>query len=98
MSLFVLDFFVIKLRGTDGRELWRQTIASPGADVANSVAVGAAGDVFAVGLFDGKFIVAKFDGGSGDERWRRLITGSLNNVSSAALAVSVDASGNVFAG
>jgi uncharacterized delta-60 repeat protein len=78
----------------------------------NSVAVDATGDVSAAGAFDvlspipgggggsggGKFIVTKFDGGSGAELWRQVVTGTISSARSEALTVTVDDEGNVFAG
>ena len=107
------DLFVVKLGGADGRELWHQIIEGSMVQLVvgrfNSVAVDATGDVFAAGVFDvssfrpdsrgGKFIVTKFDGGSGAELWRQVVTGTISGTAhSEAVTVTVDAEGNVFAG
>jgi uncharacterized delta-60 repeat protein len=96
------DFFVVKLSGADGRELWHHLIQSTGAAAAHAVAVDATGDVIAVGGQDslrgrnGRFLVVKLNGDSGTELWRQTITGTLG-ADSVALSVAVDTQGNVLA-
>ena len=97
------DFTVIKLDGVSGAERWRQVIDGPthGQDVANSVAVDAAGDVVAAGWLTtpgaaADFTVIKLDGVSGAERWRQVIDGPAHR-NDIAQAVTVDAAGDVVA-
>src|SRR5262245_14202702 len=82
-----------------GAEVWAwQTKITTGW--ANAVALDAAGDVFAAGVqshADGKstdFTVAKFDGASGQELWRRVII-ETGNAFGQANALAVDAIGNL---
>lgn len=93
------DFTVIKFNGGSGAELWRQVILGVGDDIANAVAVDAAGDVVAaggsiVGDPSDYFTVIKFDGASGQELWRQVLNGNGYN---AAHAIAVDPAGNVVA-
>lgn len=101
------DFFVVKLSGVDGTELWRRQIDGaatdpmvPHTDQATSVDVDADGDVLVGGYLDNgstqdDFTVIKFDGETGAERWRTQIDGnqSIDHVNDLA----VDSLGNVIA-
>ncbi len=97
------DFTVVKFDGASGEEIWRQVIngTANGNDQANAVTVDGNGNVVAVGAtqntgtFD-DFAVVKFDGASGEELWRRVINGTAN-LGDRALAVAVDAFGDVAA-
>jgi hypothetical protein len=97
------DFTVLKLDGASGAERWRQIIngSANRLDQALAVTVDTAGDVVAAGTITNTgtgqdFTVLKLDGASGVERWRQVITGSANGDDSA-MAVTVDAAGNVVA-
>ena len=97
------DFTVIKFSRLNGAELWRRAIngTANDGDAAFAVAVDAADDVVAVGTvgrtgLDRDFFVVKLSGADGAERWRRTINGS-DNRDDMALAVAVDAGGNVVA-
>ncbi len=97
------DFTVIKFSGLNGTELWRRNINGPtnDGDAASAIAVDAAGDVLAAGTvgrtgLDRDFFVVKLSGSDGTERWRKTINGSANS-DDMALAVAVDAAGNVLA-
>jgi outer membrane protein assembly factor BamB len=106
-------FAVFKLAGTDGALLWSSKTTGtaiqeggfPGFNLAEALAVDAAGDVVAAGILENAvsgvaFAVLKFSGATGDELWHVEIDGS--NPSSrlfqeVALAVVVDSVGDVFA-
>jgi uncharacterized delta-60 repeat protein len=97
------DFTVVKFDGVSGAELWRQVIngTANASDQANGVAVDGAGDVVAAGFTENSatgrdFTVVKFDGVSGSELWRQVIDGTRNGTDEA-LAVTVDAAGDVVA-
>jgi len=99
------EFTVVKFDGASGAEFWRNMINAGANDLANAVAVDAAGNVTAAGISENPntgidFIVVKFDGATGQELWRHLIDGSgpdsYDNYDSAH-AVVVDAAGNVIA-
>jgi hypothetical protein len=103
------DFTVIKLSGVDGTELWRQVIGSASNSYgsatygsANAVAVDRAGNVVAAGASSsslGDFTVVKYNGATGAELWRRVLTGSvpIGDCGDSARAVTVDGEGNVVA-
>ncbi len=95
------DFFVIKLDGITGSELWRQTINGDtnSDDWARTVALDLVGDVVAAGATQNRltgtdFTVVRFNGASGRELWRTVINGTAHGVD-AALAITTDAPGNV---
>jgi uncharacterized delta-60 repeat protein len=104
-----LDFTVVKFRGVSGVELWRQVVHgnSQGTglsafDSARAVAVDGAGDVLAAGYTRNTgtgqdFTVAKFAGATGMELWRYVINGNSADSGDVAVAVAVDASGDVVA-
>jgi hypothetical protein len=91
-----LDFLVMKLRGSDGVELWRHVIDGTTSDEAYAVAVDPGGDIVAAGTTDnrraGNFTVVKLRGSDGVEMWRQEIDGSFDT---AARAVGVDETGDV---
>ena len=96
------SLFVVKLGGAKGQELWRQVIEIADAGVVNSIAVDVAGNVLVAGVINrshfSDFIVIKFDGAIGAELWEQLVTGTLGaDGSNQALAVKVDAAGDVVA-
>ena len=100
------DFAVVKLSGADGTERWRRVIDGvpgpygPAHDGATSVAVEPDGDVIAAGFVDdgdARFAVIKFSGIDGAERWRQFVHG-FGCQGGAALAVALDAAGDVIAG
>ena len=97
------DFTVVKFDGASGQELWRQVVngSANAYDQARAVAVDSAGNVVAAGITSNSgslidFTVIKFDGASGGELWRQAINGTAN-LGDDALAIAVDASGNVVA-
>lgn len=97
------NFAVVKFDGGSGAELWRQGIhgTASGIAEARAVAVDAAGDVVAAGALTNAgtltdFTVAKFDGASGAEHWRKAING-LADSHEEARTVAVDAAGDVIA-
>jgi hypothetical protein len=76
-------FFVVKLRGNDGAQLWHYTVGSAFFPAqANAVAVDGDGDVVAAGFTSflevkGDFTVVKLDGNSGREMWRQIVGGGV---------------------
>ena len=98
---FDSDLFVVKLAGKDGTELWRRIVPSQHRGDAFALALDRSGDVVVAGLLSqaatgSDFIVVKLAGATGDERWRRVVTGAAT-YSSAARALAVDAVGDVVA-
>jgi len=99
------DFFVTKLAGASGNEMWRQSIGGDehDFDVAFSLGLDPSGDVIAGGsirnlasYIDG--FVAKLSGATGAPQWRRVINGTKRGINyDGDFDVAVDASGNVFA-
>ena len=95
-------FAAIKVRGTDGKLLWRA--AAGGADAtgqAFAVAFDPAGDVVvAGGLVSGTtgfdLAVVKFDGATGVERWLHAVDGSAHE-SDFGADLALDADGNAVA-
>src|SRR5262249_16429413 len=88
------DFFVVKLSGESGAELWRVVIdgAAHDSDEAVAVAVNSVGDVIVGGPLTGfrgqDIAVLKLAGDTGTELWRRTIDGPFggnDGVSSLAL-------------
>jgi hypothetical protein len=95
-------FAVVKLRGSDGKELWRREIGTmPDGNGAAAVALNAAGDVFAVGQTETSaapdFTVVALHGNDGSDLWRVTIDGTAGRTDGAN-AVAVDAAGDVLAG
>ena len=75
------DFFVARLEGSTGMELWRYETRRAFNDVANDVTIDGAGDVIAVGHFEHlrtarDFTAVKLAGDTGDERWVQRIDGT----------------------
>jgi len=101
------DFTVIKFNGVSGAELWHQHTKGTrdGASAATRITMDGVGNVVAIGnTFNigtkyADFTVIKFDGVSGAELWRRLISGSDNggNGASGPAAITVDGAGNAVA-
>jgi uncharacterized delta-60 repeat protein len=99
------DFTVVKFDGESGAELWRQEIngtAANSLDQARAITVDGMGNVMAAGRTRNAgttddLTVVKFDGESGAELWRQVISGSADVSTDDALAVAVDAAGNVVA-
>jgi hypothetical protein len=97
------DVDVVKLTGAGGALVWRITIAIPGtgSDFGVGIATDAAADVYAVGHSSqpgGRtIVVAKLDGDTGAELWRRQIAGgeSIGDTPQPA-RIRVDAAGNVL--
>ncbi len=100
----------VKLRGTDGREIWRHDVISPGGGSAGSVQfpdpgslqVDSAGDVIVAGqtgyqLFplQAEFAVIKLAGSDGAERWRHII--GEPGYYTGAYGIAVDPGGAVVA-
>ncbi len=96
-------FFVVKLAGDTGTELWSRAIRDvpdPSANMARAVAVDASGDVIAAGsLYRGRlhprayFFVAKFSGATGEELWEYTLPDS-----GQAHSVAVDNTGDAIVG
>ncbi|HJQ84680.1 MAG TPA: hypothetical protein VKA21_11415 [Candidatus Binatia bacterium] len=100
------DMTVVKRAASDGALLWPAPATLDGTahgdDEANAVAIDGAGDVLVAGFTTntgtGKnFTVAKLAGSDGHELWRRTIAGTNATGFDEALAVAVDAAGNVIA-
>ncbi len=98
------DLLVLKLAGSDGRELWRAALSGgepehdPVTEVARAVAVDPAGDVYVTGGLVSDpagypdFLVMKLSGGSGAELWRKEIESG-----GYGWAISIDAVLDVIA-
>ena len=95
------DFFVAKLAGADGGELWRNFVPSVSGHGGHATAVAvhengdlvAAGWAVLVGWCD--FTVARFAGANGSEVWRSALDEAGN--CDDAQAVAIDAAGDVVA-
>src|SRR5262249_47749492 len=61
------DFFVEKLDGNDGHELWSRDLYG---GVAEAIAIDPDDDVFAAGALANAAVILKFSGVGGDELWR----------------------------
>jgi hypothetical protein len=101
------DFAVVKIRGTDGQELWRFVFDDPSAgsrEYANAVAVDANGDVIAAGVvetgditgYDSVWLVTKLRGSDGVLLWTRQVDGSGSGYDRPH-DVAVTANGDVIA-
>jgi len=100
-------FTVIKFDGMNGEELWRQEIdgafSSPFQhDEARAVTADSVGNVVAAGfitntLNSNDFTVIKFDGVTGTEIWRQVISSTAAFSFNRANAVTVDGADNVVA-
>src|SRR5439155_15624641 len=102
------DFTVIKVRASDGAELWRSGINGTGVNPTDegwAAAVDGAGDVLAVGMTINApdnisdLTVVKLRGTDGFELWRANIDGSAdtNTNQDFGQAIAVDGAGNAFA-
>jgi outer membrane protein assembly factor BamB len=90
-------FFVYKIAGDDGAEMWRYVSDFDSPELrstAQAVATDPAGDVFAVG-FSGptRLVVVRLSGATGGEIWRYTLV-SCSSTFSRDIAVDVE--GNVF--
>lgn len=102
-----LAFTVIKLSGTTGAELWRLSLDGTNTSfrtvqLARTLALDGAGDVVAAGFLNNEatgrdFAVVKVAGDSGAELWRYDLDGG-DGAPDQAIAVAVDAAGDVVAG
>ena len=102
---------IVKLDGATGAELWRRLVEGNQPDrftlgalegAIGGVAVDAANDVMVAGSTSNAgtgddFTVVKLDSRTGNERWRRVISGTAKASWDMAAAVAVDAAGNVVA-
>ena len=93
------SFYVTKLSGATGAEIWHQSLGTGGA---LAVAVDAAGDVLAAGsvpgaAVDSDFMVVKLAAADGAELWRETIDGP-DGLDDVAVSVAVDGNGDVIAG
>src|SRR6266566_729612 len=93
-------FGAMKLSGTTGDTLWRGLVGASDHLWAFpfGFALDADGDPIAAGVLEGAathadFAVAKFDGRTGVERWRRIIDGTLHNFD-IARSLGLDPAGN----
>jgi len=99
------EFTVVKLSAASGAQLWRRIIkgtASRDVDVADALAVDAAGDVVAAGAVENRetfrdFIVVKLSRSDGSELWRQVISGRGSESSDEARGLVIDAAGDVVA-
>lgn len=106
------DIVLLKLEGTSGGELWRQTIAGTapgegewwiyGGNEPKGIATDAAGNVVLAGAIENAgsgvdFLVAAFAGESGDELWRHELDGAAHG-RDAPRALAVDAGTVAVAG
>ena len=95
-------FAVIKVRGSDGKLLWRGTAGTGNENgQATAVVFDPAGDVIVMGSiafaatgFD--VAVVKFDGATGAERWHRYVDGVAHDFDFGS-DLAVDASGRIAA-
>jgi outer membrane protein assembly factor BamB len=97
------DMGIVKLRGTDGVELWRaQPRGAAPLGEARALALDGAGNAVAVGTlrpgeFQQEFAVVKVSGADGSELWRHQIARHQFSGGDEARGVAVDASGDVVA-
>lgn len=95
------DFFVLKVLGSSGSEIWRTTIPSNAAHggAARSIAIQPDGDVVAAGqavLVDWcDFVVARFSGSDGTELWRAVVDEPSIGSCDRAWSVAVDSASDV---
>jgi hypothetical protein len=73
------DWTVVRLAGDSGVERWRHVVdgVAHGSDVAAAVALDASGDLLVAGTLQAgpeswEVLVARLDGATGAERWRRI--------------------------
>jgi len=97
------DYYTIEL-DADGNLQWSARYRGPGAflfahDLANAIAVDAAGDVFVTGTSNapgsasGDFLTIKYSGVDGSQLWLDRYSGGTNE---AALDLELDAQGDVY--
>ena len=99
-----VDFSVAKLDRNTGDEVWRSSINGDAGndEQALAIAVDGAGNAIAAGYVVNQatgqdFAVAKFDGASGAELWRKFVdSDGGSGLRERANAVAVDAQGNIF--
>lgn len=91
------DFAVVKYDSA-GAQIWRRDVDGSGGSADQAVAVGldAAGDVMVLGWSPGSLLVVKLATASGNELWRRTITGEDTSEFSEtqAYGIAIDAAGN----
>jgi|GEM_PF-641641 len=90
------DFYTVKYAAADGHMLWEQRFNDAGNndDIAYSVAMDGAGNVFVTGSYPGTaYYTAKYDSADGHLLWQQNFNGPPDN-DGTAFAVAVDASGN----
>ncbi len=104
------DFFVVKLSGVDGSEIWRYTLngAGDGDDEATAIAIDpTTDDVIAVGFTKSTatavdLTVVKLtkngSGGLGQEAWAPHLVNPQGTNDNKALAVALDPSGDIVVG
>ncbi len=98
-----LDFVVRKLSGADGRVAWHKRDNGTGSadDIAYAVAVDAVDNVFVAGTSTGAwengkdFYTVKYNA-AGDRQWLKRYNYGSGNGEDVALAVAVDAAGDVI--
>jgi cysteine-rich repeat protein len=97
------DWVTVKLRGSDGHELWRTAAygSAAGAEDSRDVAVDANGDVLSAGRLrnagdGGDLSVVKLAGSSGTQIWQQNFDGTSDG-NDTAFNVAVDAGNNVAA-
>ena len=94
------DFYTIKYAAADGALLWEKRYNAPanGSDIALAVAVDGSGNVVATGYSSNgtndDFYTVKYAAADGALLWEKRYNGPAN-LRDAALAVAVDAVGNV---
>jgi cysteine-rich repeat protein len=95
------DFVVVRLRGSNGDELWRGVAegSSGGSEDVRDLALDAEGDVVVAGRLrnvnrNGDLSVVKFAGATGDEIWQRSFDGAESG-SDTAFNVAIDGAGHV---
>jgi cysteine-rich repeat protein len=90
---------VLKLAGSDGHELWRQTLGGapgtvcPCTESASGVAVDGTGDVLVTSGVDGGFQLAKLAGPSGAVLWVRSVFARPGEIAHP-FEIALDAAGN----
>lgn len=94
------DLLVVKLKGTNGDELWHQAISGksmPSTDIGNAVTTDASDDILVAGGLEEaagegeRYAILKLSGESGREKWRYLA-----GPNSQAVGVATDDRGDVF--
>ncbi|HWP66794.1 MAG TPA: PQQ-binding-like beta-propeller repeat protein [Candidatus Limnocylindria bacterium] len=95
------DVVLVKLRASDGRELWRATVVgtSPGSEDARDVVIDGNGDAIIGARLrnlgtNGDLAAVKFAGATGTLVWQRSVDGTQHG-SDTAFNVAVDAANHV---